>query len=59
VLRWLTAVHAELCQLSSGSNICHFKSTSVQIAFVLVEALSAVFASQTQQLSTSLLVRGG
>lgn len=56
VLRWLTSVHAELCQLSSNRNICDFKCTSIQIAFVLVEVLSAVFASQIQQISVSLLV---
>lgn len=34
VLRCLTSVHAELCQLSSNSGICGFRCTSIEIAFV-------------------------
>ena len=55
-LRWLAFVHAGFCQLSNNRSICDLKRTSIKIAFVLVEALSAAFASQTQQLSVSLLV---
>lgn len=54
ILRWLTFVHGECCQWSSGRDIGHFRCTSVKIALVCLKH-SAVFAAQMQPLP-SLLV---